>query len=309
MKTHSDELVTFVAIVESGGISLAAQQLGQNPSSISRTLARLEEKLGVTLLKRTTRSQDLTEEGMFFLERARRILKEIEEAEDLLYECNRQPAGRLRVDSASVVLQHCVVPYLPEFTDRYPQIDLELSSSETVIDLLEQRTDVALRLGHLADSSLTARLLGRSLRRVLASPGYLARHGEPASVEELALHRTLGFTRPARLNQWPLKSSRGELWQTTPAVKASNGEFLRQLALRHEGIVCLSDFMTRDDRREGRLVQILEDQTLPEIQPLHAVYYRHTSLASRIQVFIEFLTEKLQGQEGALGPPAEFPGQ
>lgn len=300
MKTHSDELLTFVTIVECGQVSLAAQQLGQNPSSVSRTLARLEEKLGVTLLTRTTRRQELTEEGIFFLERARRILREMEEAEDQLSECSQRPAGRLRVDTASPFMLHCVIPYVPEFTRRYPQIELELTSSEGVIDLLEQRTDVALRIGQLSDSSLTARCLGSSQRRVLASPIYLSRHGEPKTPEELDQHRVLGFAKLEGFNQWPLKSSRGEQWLTTPNLKASSGETLRHLALLGEGIVCLSDFMTHADRMAGRLVEILSEFSLPKPLPVHAVYYRHTRLASRIRVFIDFLEEKLQGPEGPL---------
>ncbi len=300
MKTHSDELLTFVTVVESGQVSSAAQILGQNPSSVSRTLARLEQKLGVTLLTRTTRRQELTEEGIFFLERARRILREMEAAEDQLFECSRRPAGRLRVDTASPFMLHCVVPYVPEFTRRYPQIELELTSSEGIIDLLEERCDVALRIGQLTDSSLTARSLGVSRRRVLASPDYLERDGEPQTPEDLDRHRVLGFTQPEGLNQWPLKSTRGELWPTAPRLKASSGETLRHLALLGEGIVCLSDLHTYDDLRAGRLVELLAEHTLLRPQPVHAVYYRHTSLASRIRVFIDFLAGKLQGDEGPL---------
>ena len=300
MKANSEELVTFVTIVECGQLSVAAQQLGQNLSSVSRTLSRLEGKLGVTLLKRTTRSQDLTEEGLFYLERARRILKEMEEAEDLLYECTHTPAGRLRVDTASPFLLHCVLPYIPEFRRSYPDIELELTSSEGVIDLLEQRTDVALRLGPLTDSTLFSQLLGKSFRRVLASPDYLQRFGTPQVPEELERHTILGFTKPERLNQWYLKSSRGDLWLVKPQLKASSGETLRQLAIRGEGIVYLSDFMTHEDRKDKRLIQILGEYTLPELQPIHAVYYKQTHLASRIRVFIDFLAEKLQEPGGPL---------
>lgn len=300
MKTNSEELITFVTVVETGQISQAALQLGQNPSSVSRTLTRLEEKLGVTLLTRTTRRQELTEEGLFFLERARRILREMEEAEDQLFECSQQPAGRLRVDTASPFMLQCDLPHIPEFRRRYPKIELELTSNEGVVDLLEQRTDVALRIGHLSDSSLYARLLGVSQRRVLASPEYLAEYGEPLVPEDLDKHRVLGFTQPDRLNQWHLKSSQGEIWRARPALKASNGETLRHLAMLGEGIVCLSDFQTYADRKAGRLVELLTDYTLPEPQPVHAVYYRQTSLASRIRVFIDFLVEKLQGPEGPL---------
>lgn len=308
MKTNSDDLLTFVSIVESGQISLAAQKLAQNPSSVSRTLARLEEKLGTTLLTRTTRRQELTEEGIFFLERARRVLKEMEEAEDLLSECSQRPAGRLRVDTASPFMLHCVLPIVPEFTQRYPQIELELTSSEGIIDLLEQRTDVALRIGQLPDSSLYARSLGVSQRRVLASPNYLAQYGEPTIPEELDRHRVLGFTEPVRLNQWHLKSSRGELWTTNPCLKASSGETLRQLALQDQGIVCLSDFMTHEDRKKGRLTQILETHSIPDLMPIHAVYYRQTSLASRIRVFIDFLAARLQGSGGPLSSQGKLAG-
>ena len=300
MKANSEDLLIFVTIVECGQLSLAAQQLGQNPSSLSRTLSRLEKKLGVTLLKRTTRSQDLTEEGLFYLERAKRILRDMEEAEDQLFECSHKPAGRLRVDTASPFLLHCVLPYIPEFRGSYPDIELELTSSEGVIDLLEQRTDVALRLGPLTDSTLFSRPLGKSFRRVLASPDYLQRCGVPQVPEDLENHTILGFTKPERLNQWYLKSSRGELWSVKPQLKASSGETLRQLAIRGEGIVYLSDFMTHEDRHEKRLVQILSEYTLPELQPVHAVYYKHTHLASRIRVFIDFLAEKLQEPDGPL---------
>jgi DNA-binding transcriptional LysR family regulator len=300
MKVNSDELQIYVAVVDAGKISRAALQLGQNPSSISRTLARLEEKLGVTLLTRTTRRQELTEEGLFFLERARRILREMEEAEDHLFECSRQPVGRLRIDTATPFMLHCILPYIPEFNQRYPDIELELTSNEGIVDLLEQRTDVALRIGQLSDSSLHARLIGTTQRRVLASPAYLATFGEPRKPEDLDKHRILGFIQPGNLNQWHLQSNRGKLWNTKPALRSSSGETLRQLALLGEGIVCISDFQTHADRKAGRLVEILADYTLPEPQPIHAVYYRQTNLASRIRVFIDFLMEKLQGTEGPL---------
>ncbi len=300
MRATSDELQIFVTIVECGQLSLAAQLLGQNPSSVSRALARLEEKLGVTLLKRTTRSQDLTEEGVIYFDHAQRILQQMEEAEDLLFECSHTPAGRLRVDTASPFLLHCVLPYIPDFRRAYPNIELELTSSEGVIDLLEQRTDVALRLGPLSDSTLFSQLLGKSFRRVLASPEYLQRCGIPQVPEDLERHTILGFTKPERLNQWYLKSAKGDLWLVKPQLKASSGETLRQLAMRGEGIVYLSDFMTHEDRKEGRLIQILNDHTLPELQPIHAVYYKHTHLASRIRVFIDFLAQKLREPGGPL---------
>ena len=292
MQINSHELLTFVTVVDCGQIGLAAQMLGQNPSSISRTLARLEEKLGVTLLARTTRRQQLTEEGTFFLDKARLVLSEMKSAEDLLKDRDRTPSGRLRVDAASPFMLHCVVPHIPLFCQKYPQIELELTSSEGNIDLIEQRTDVALRIGILKDSALHARPLGVSQLRLLASPEYLSRRNAPTTVEELFQHDLIGFTRPESLNSWPLKSSNGTKWKVDPQTRASSGETIRQLALHGQGIACLADFMTHEDQRQGRLIPVLDEYTIPDWQEVSAVYHRQTELASRIRVFIDFIVEK-----------------
>jgi DNA-binding transcriptional LysR family regulator len=157
MKARSDELQVFISVIECGSISAAAEQVGQTPSAISRTLSRLEAKLETTLINRTTRRMDLTEEGKFFLERARLILAQMEELEERLSLRQQTPAGRLRINAASPFMLHSVVPYVAEFRERYPDIQLELNSNDLIIDLLEQSTDVAIRIGALADSTLHAR--------------------------------------------------------------------------------------------------------------------------------------------------------
>ncbi|NRD89332.1 LysR family transcriptional regulator [Sphingopyxis sp. BSNA05] len=301
MQINSHELLTFVTVVDCGQVGLAAQMLGQNPSSISRTLARLEEKLGVTLLARTTRRQQLTEEGIFFLEKSRLVLSEMKSAEDLLKDRDGTPSGRLRVDAASPFMLHCVVPHIPLFCQKYPQIELELTSSEGNIDLIEQRTDVALRIGALKDSGLHARLLGVSQLRLLASPDYMSRRNAPQTVEELDQHDLIGFTRPESLNSWPLKSAKGAQWKVDPRTKASSGETIRQLALHGQGIACLADFMTHEDQRQGRLIPVLDEHTIPVWQEVSAVFYRQTELASRIRVFIDFIVEKAV-QSGGMRP-------
>ncbi|AMO70919.1 LysR family transcriptional regulator [Sphingorhabdus sp. M41] len=299
MKTNSIEFLTFVTVVDCGQVSLAAQVLGQNPSSVSRILTRLEHKLGVTLLARTTRRQELTEEGVFFLAKARSVLTEMQAAEDHLTDRDRAPSGRLRVDAASPFMLHCIVPHMAVFCGRYPQIELELTNSEGNIDLIEQRTDVALRIGTLEDSALHARLLGVSQLRLLASPEYLARKNMPQKVEDLDQHDLLGFTQPESLNGWPLKSTTGSRWKARPRIRASSGETIRQLALQGQGIACLADFMTHEDQRRGRLVQVLGEQTIPDWQEVSAVFYRQTELASRIRVFIDFMVE-MAGQSGGM---------
>ncbi|MCY1415791.1 HTH-type transcriptional regulator DmlR [compost metagenome] len=293
MKTTLDEMQAFARVVDSGSISAAAEQLGQTASGVSRALGRLEEKLGVTLLRRTTRRLELTEEGAAFLAQARRILASVEEAEEQMAMRSQQPSGRLRVNAASPFMLHVVVPLVAGFRQRYPQIELELNTSDQLIDLLEQRTDVAIRHGALRDSTLHARPLGSSRLRVLASPDYLQRHGEPQTVEALVGHSLLGFVQPETLNQWPLRHTQGEQWNIQPALRASSGETLRQLALAGGGLVCLSDYMTAADRAAGGLVQVLAAHTVEVRQPIHAVYYRNTALASRIACFLDYLGERI----------------
>jgi DNA-binding transcriptional LysR family regulator len=191
---------------------------------------------------------------------------------------------------------HAVVPLIAGFRAQYPQIQLELHSSDQIIDLLEQRTDVAIRIGALRDSTLHARALGSNRLRILASPAYLEAHGTPHSVEALRDHSLLGFTQPDSLNQWPLRHPLGDALAISPSLQASSGETLRQLALAGAGIVCLADFMTRADRARGELVQILAPHTVEVRQPIHAVYYRNTALASRITCFLDYLNARLGGQ-------------
>ncbi|MBW7981144.1 LysR family transcriptional regulator [Enterobacillus tribolii] len=292
MKTTTEELLAFVSVVDSGSLTAAAELLGQTPSGVSRALGRLEQKLETTLLNRTTRRIDMTEEGRLFLERARSILEAMEEAEELLAQRRHRPAGRLRINAASPFMLHVVVPIIGEFSLCYPDIRLELNTSDQIIDLLEQRTDVAIRIGNLQDSSLHARPIGRSGLKLLAAPAYLEKHGAPQSVDELFSHCLLGFTQPATLNQWPLKQQTCASLAITPAIAASSGETLRHLALSGQGIACLSDFMTYEDRQAGRLVQVLKEEMLESYQSIHAVYYRNSQLSARIRCFLDFLAKR-----------------
>lgn len=194
MKITLEELLAFTAVVDSGSVTAAAERLGQTTSGVSRALSRLETKLDATLLRRTTRRLSLTEEGQSFLAPAREILRSVDQAEELMALRRRLPAGRLRVNAAAPFMAHVLVPMVAEFRRRYPQIELELDTDDRNIDLLEKRADIAIRIGALRDSTLHARLLGNSRLRILASPDYLQRHGEPRGVEDLHRHCLLGFT-------------------------------------------------------------------------------------------------------------------
>lgn len=293
MKTTLDEMQVFIAIVDCGSITAAADALQQTISATSRTMTRLEEKLQTTLMRRTTRRLELTEEGSAYLEQARKIIAAVEETEEQMRARRNQPAGRLRVDAASPFMLHVIVPLVPGYRQRYPKVELELNSNEGNIDLLERRTDLALRIGSLKDSSLHAVPIGRSRVRVLASPGYLAAHGTPKRVADLREHTLLGFSQLESLNEWPLEDADGQPLHIQPAIRSFSGETLRQLALNDAGIVCLSDFMTRADRQSGALRQLLPRQTLDVRQPVNAVYYRNTAISSRIKSFIDYLVESL----------------
>ncbi|WP_448099258.1 LysR substrate-binding domain-containing protein [Luteibacter yeojuensis] len=297
MNITLDEIQNFIAVVDTGSITAAAQQLEQTVSAASRSLARLEQKLKTTLLRRTTRRLELTDEGEAFLERARDIVAAVESAEEQMAARRGRPAGRLRIDAASPFMLHVVVPLIAGYRERFPDVELELHSSEGYIDLLERRTDVALRIGRLKDSTLHARPIGTSQVRCLASPAYLSRHGRPRKVSDLRKHALLGFTEPESLNEWPLLDEGGQRVRINPTIGSSSGETLRQLALEGNGIVCLSDFMTRGDREAGTLVPVLSKHIAELRQPINAVYYRNTAISARIASFVTYLAEAI-GEQG-----------
>ncbi|AMP06283.1 LysR family transcriptional regulator [Collimonas pratensis] len=293
MNINSDDLRIFIAVVDCGTLSAAAEQLGQTTSGLSRALSRLEQKLATSLLTRTTRRMELTEEGHLFLEKARAIVTAMEEAEEAIQVRHQRPSGRLRVDASPPFMLHCVVPHIAEFRSNYPDITLELTSNDQNIDLLEQRTDIAIRHGALQDSMLHARRLGASALHIVASPGYLRQHGTPADADELKQHQLLGFTQPESLNIWPLRHQQDEQLGINPTLLASGGETIRQLALHGLGIACLSAFMVREDIARGTLIDILAPYNNGYRQQIHAVYYRNTQLARRISCFLDFLQLKL----------------
>ncbi|AKJ40662.1 LysR family transcriptional regulator [Pragia fontium] len=294
MKTTLEELLAFVTVVDCHSITKASVKLNQTVSGISRALGRLEDKLETSLLNRTTRRLVLTEEGEAFLVHARKILSSVDEAEDQMAIRRQQPSGLLRINAASPFMSHSIVPIIGDFRQLYPQIELELNTNDHFIDLLEHKTDIAIRIGELRDSTLHARHLGSSQRRVLASPQYLANKPPITCTENFQHHQLLGFTQVDRLNDWPFNDENGHLLHITPNLSASSGETLRQLALAGEGIVCLSDFMTHNDMKNGNLVEILPQQIVKIMQPINAVYYRNTQLSARITCFLDFLSQRIK---------------
>lgn len=291
MKASSDELIIFVAVVESGSFSRAAEQLNLANSAVSRAVKKLEMKLGVSLLNRTTRQLSLTEEGERYFRRIQQVLQEMAAAETELMESRQTPRGLLRIDAATPVILHLLMPMIKPFRKRYPDVTLSLVSSETFINLIERKVDVAIRAGTLTDSSLRARPLFTSYRKIVAAPDYLERHGVPATICDLKDHICLGFTEPATLNTWPVACEDGQLLETTPGMTSNSGETLKQLCLSGNGIACLSDFMIDKEIEQGELVELLAEYRLPVEMPFSAVYYSDRAVSTRIRTFIDFLSE------------------
>nr|WP_087506321.1 LysR family transcriptional regulator [Neiella marina] len=291
MKTRSDDLQLLISVVDCGGFSAAAEQLGVQVAKISRAVARIERQLQMTLLNRTTRRLELTEEGARFVDSVRQGLSTLALAEEQLQSHSQQPSGRIRLDAASPFALHQLVPLMSEFRRLYPAIELELTANEGIIDLLRHQVDVAIRIGRLQDSNLHARLLGHSPLLLVASPIYLAEHGTPSSVDELQQHQLLGFVGSRNLNRWPLQPP----LEIKPQLSASNGEVVRQLAMSGNGIACLSRFMVAKDIAAGRLQSVLSSHVVSgsEREQVHAVYYRSSKLAPRVSVLLDFLQQHL----------------
>ncbi|MEZ9603300.1 LysR substrate-binding domain-containing protein [Vibrio sp. 10N.261.55.A10] len=292
MLTRSDDLEIVLTVVDAGGFSAAAEALDVQVAKVSRSVSKVESQLGVSIFNRTTRRVELTEEGRQFVDSVRVGLQMIQSAEEEIVSRGELPKGRLRVDAASPFVFHQLVPLVQSFKEAYPDIELELTSNEGFVDLLEKRTDVAIRIGKLSDSTLHARPLGKSLLHIVASPDYLAKRGLPTKPEDLSSHQIVGFAGNKVLNHWPLPNQS----DVAPTVTASNGETVRQLVLAGNGIACLSGFMVQEDMAAGRLIPILEQDKLANTdrERVNAVYYKSSSVSKRISAFIDFILPRLK---------------
>ncbi|MGZ9899970.1 LysR family transcriptional regulator [Shewanella gaetbuli] len=291
MLTRSDDLDILLSVVDCGSFSAAAETLNIQVAKASRSVSRIESQLGVSLFNRTTRRIEVTEEGKQFIKAVRDGLYIIKQAEEALLLQKDVPKGRLRVDAASPFVLHQLVPLVKSFNQAYPHIELELSSNEGIVDLLEKRTDVAIRIGQLRDSTLHATSLGKSALYIVASAQYLAQHGKPQTVADLAQHQLVGFVAPKVLNEWPLAN----FAPIQPNIAVSSGETIRQLVLQGNGIGCLSGFMVKKDIVSGALVPLFEDEKLTNTgrEQISAVYYKSSVLSKRISAFVDFIQTRL----------------
>jgi DNA-binding transcriptional LysR family regulator len=293
MIDHASEMAAFVRVVDSKGFSAAAPALGLTPSAVSKLITRLETRLGVRLLQRTTRALHLTQEGEVFYASAQRIVGEIESLESQMTGHSGTPHGLLRVTTSLAFAAHQLAPVLPEFLARHPLVQLDLLPTDRVIDMVEEGIDVALRIGRLADTSFMARKIGEDKRLICATPAYLARHGTPLRPEDLARHNCIVSAERAYLNRWPFRID-GQVSEieVSGRVAVSEGEMQMHLALQGIGIVRLTRLTMAQAVRDGALVPLLGDFSADEPVGIHAVYPHRRHLAPKVPAFVNFLIEK-----------------
>ena len=301
---RASDMEVFAAAIEGGSFSAAGRALGLSPSAVSRIISGIEARFGIRLIVRTTRALAMTAEGEAYYHAARRILADLAEVEQAIGE-QAAPRGRLRVSTTHSFGRQSIVPLLGEFLDLYPGIIVDISLTDMVIDLVEERADVAIRIGPLPDSPLIARRLGESDRAVIASPAYLARHGTPKTPEALLSHRCIGFNFRRRQPWWPfLRDGAIVELPLSPAIEANNGDTVVQLALDGVGIARVGRFNVADTLADGRLVELLPAHNPGDIEPFHALYLGGSTLPARVRVFIDFLAERLGGVRAAEGADA-----
>lgn len=297
MDNRAGEMEVFVTAVDMKSFSAAGRRLGLSPSAVSKLVSRLEDRLSTRLLVRTTRRLEPTPEGEVYLERARRILDDIADTEQVVASGGAaMPRGRLRVTASIAFGVHYVVPLVRDYLATYPEVQLELSLSDDVVDIVGERTDVAIRSGNLRDTSLKARKLLESRRVVIASPAYLKAHGTPATPEDLAHHNCLTFSFRPTQEEWPFRSPGAHDIYTIPVsgnFEANNGPTVRTLCVHGVGVARVGRFHVQAEIDAGRLVPVLEEFNPDDVELIHAVYAGHEHLAKRVRTFIDFLAARI----------------
>jgi DNA-binding transcriptional LysR family regulator len=279
------DIAVFVQVAEDGDFSAAARTLTLTPSTISKSIARLEDHLGRRLLHRSSRSMRLTPEGQSFLDAAHRVLDAVEEAEAVV---SATPSGTLRVRSVPTFARYQVAPLMPTFRRLYPKLRVEFVLSNERTAFLDDGADVAIASGDLPSSSLIARRIASSRWIICASPAYLAEHGMPTSPDDLDRHECLNFLMATKWNSW---STAGTGLNTEGGILANQGDMLLALARAGAGIVRLAEFHISDDLKAGRLVALFPEHQDRAEEPIYVLYQDKRNLSPRIRVFLTFLQE------------------
>lgn len=288
----TSDLRVFVRVMDRGSFSAAAKDLSITPSAVSKLISRLEDRLGARLLERSTRRLALTAEGESFLARARRIVTDIEEAEAEVMRARAAPRGRLHINAGTAFGLHQLAPALADFLARYPEIEIELSITDRLVDLIEEQADIAVRSGHIPQGPYIQRKIVELRRVICAAPSYLARRGTPRTAADLADHDCVVVAGDG-LDRWPFKTAGGtEIVDVRPRVTTDDAEAALRLAIGGVGIIRMSDVIVGDPLREGTLVPLLADSHHVEPFALSALYPEGRQRLPRVAVFLQFLHER-----------------
>jgi DNA-binding transcriptional LysR family regulator len=286
-----DAMQAFVAVADLRGFAPAARKLGLSPSGVTRLIAALEDRLGARLLQRTTRQVALTDVGARYLERARRILADVEEAEAAAEGERTKPSGRLVVSAPIGFGRLHVSPMMSAYQKRYPDISGELRLSDRMINLVEDGVDLAVRIGHLPDSTLVARHVGEMRRIVVASLGYLKARGEPKRPEAIASHETIQFGATTASPEWLFAEDGREIRiACTPRFTTNSADAAIQYALRDGGLTRVLAYQAADAIKRGRLKIVLAKFEQPPL-PIHIVYPTSRLLSAKVRSFIDLVVE------------------
>ncbi len=285
----------FAQVVASGSFSAAARALDLSPTMVAKHVDAIEARLGVALLRRSTRRLALTEAGRGYHEACGRILGEIAEAEGAASAGRAAPRGRLRLNLPVSFGTRQVTPLLPSFRERYPQVEVEFGLNDRVVDLVEEGWDLAVRIGVLPDSSLVSRRLAPCRMVVCASPAYLAEQGTPRTLADLARHECLGYTLSSRMgaDSWAFGSDAGVRVAVSGSFRANSGDALRIAALSGLGIIYQPTFLVGDDLRRGDLVAIALEEPPATAGHVHVVFHPDRRLPLKARVMVDFLAEHL----------------
>ena len=286
-----DAMQAFVAVADLEGFAPAARKLKLSPSAVTRLIAALEERLGARLLQRTTRSVTLTDAGSRYLERARRILADVEEAERAAEGERTRPSGRLVVSAPLGFGRLHVSEVMSAYLKRYPEVSAELRLEDRVINLVEDGIDLAVRIGHLADSTLVARHVGEMRRIVVASPAYLKARGEPTTPEAIAAHDTIQFGSTVGIVDWRFLAAGKEVRITyNPRFSSNSSDAAIQYAAEGGGLTRVMAYQAAEALKAGKLKIVLEKFELPAV-PIHIVYPTSRLLSAKVRTFIDLVTD------------------
>jgi LysR family transcriptional regulator for bpeEF and oprC len=286
----------FVHVVDAGGFTRAAEQLHMPKATVSTLIQGLENALSVKLLNRTTRQVNLTADGAAYYEHCLRILADIRDAEDALSRTHASPSGRLRVDVPSGLGQRVIIPALPQFYERYPDIAMEMGCGDYPVHLIEEGIDCAVRGGDLPDSTLVARRVGVMHFITCAAPAYLAQHGRPSHPDELPQYQCISYILPNKqVLTWDFERAGNSIRRAPPGRFAvNNAEALMMAGLAGLGIMQLPSFLVDDCLRSGQLERVLDDWGT-DPTPLHVVYPQSRHLSATVRAFVEWVSELFAG--------------